>query len=55
MIKRNVVCTMGVCCNREGCRTCGFNKDEIERRREIPLTVNSKGLRRKLLSRPKNK
>ncbi len=38
--------------NREKCATCGWDKDEDERRKAIPLTLGTKGLRRKVIHRP---
>ena len=40
-------CAMPSCC-----WACGFDKGERERRRKIPLTLDSDGKRRKHITRP---
>lgn len=47
-------CTMGGCGTLwypGACKKCGFNKDEAERRRKLPMEVCPDGLRRKILRR----
>lgn len=38
--------------SRKNCATCGWDKDEDERRKAIPLTLGPKGLHRKVIHRP---
>lgn len=38
--------------NRASCATCGWDKDEDERRKAIPLTLGPKGLHQKVINRP---
>lgn len=47
-------CTMGGCGTLwypGACKKCGFNKDEAERRRRLPIEVRPNGLRGKTLRR----
>lgn len=39
------------CASPGGCESCGFDKREIERRKQIPLTIGSDGLARKIVGR----
>ena len=34
-----------------GCDTCGFEKSEVERRKQLPLTIGTDGLARKIVGR----
>lgn len=42
-------CLNITCWDHRGCARCGFNVDEDARRKQIPLTLCSDGLRRKLI------
>lgn len=42
-------CLNITCWDHRGCARCGFNVDEDSRRKQIPLTLCSDGLRRKLI------
>lgn len=39
------------CASPGGCESCGFDKREVERRKQIPLTIGSGGLARKIVGR----
>lgn len=39
----------GKFCKKQDCERCGFNPEEAERRKDIPLTECDDGLRRKIL------
>lgn len=39
------------CASPGGCESCGFDKREAERRKQIPLTIGSGGLARKIVGR----
>lgn len=40
-------------CEHRDCARCGFNADEAERRKNIPLTECDDGLRRKVITKEK--
>lgn len=42
-------CLNVICWDHRGCDRCGFNVDEDARRKQIPLTLCSDGLHRKLI------
>ena len=39
------------CASPGGCESCGFDKREAERRKQIPLDIGSDGLARKIVGR----
>lgn len=39
----------GKFCESKDCENCGFNPQEAERRKNIPLTLCKDGLRRKII------
>lgn len=39
---------------REDCKTCGFFKEEAQRRKELPLIEDEDGIRRKIIRRKNN-
>ena len=48
-VKENCLCPSSYC--YRNCERCGFDKDENERRKQIPLTLCPDGLRRKIIPR----
>ena len=43
-------CLKGGCYWPSGCSSCGFDKNEAERRKQLPLVLCKDGLRRKIIS-----
>lgn len=41
-------------CFKEDCKTCGFYREEAQRRKELPLIEDEDGIRRKIIRRKKN-